>query len=381
MSNSENKIEIDAKLFETPALADVQQDIQPLAEVEVDDRHKVESLISGIDVKDSNSVIFFGSGAQQKLTELSDSMLEGVRNKDLGSAGDSLNEMVATLRGFSADGLEKPGFFARLFGAAKPVAKFLQRYEDVRRQTDRITDDLEDHKTKLLTDVVSLDRLYNANLEYFHELDLYIMAGEEKLRQLDAQVIPDMVQAAKADDDVLKAQELRDVRSVRDDLERRVHDLRLTRQVTMQSLPSIRLVQENDKGLVTKINSTLVNTVPLWRQQLAIAVTIFRSQQAAGSVKSATDLTNDLLRENAENLKQANAEVRAQIERGVFDMDAVRHANQTLIDTIEDGLRIADEGKRLRAEAVTELQDIEARLRDALSAAKAKAAPTAVQEG
>jgi uncharacterized protein YaaN involved in tellurite resistance len=381
MSNSENKIEIDAKLFETPALADVQQDIQPLAEVEVDDRHKVESLISGIDVKDSNSVIFFGSGAQQKLTELSDSMLEGVRNKDLGSAGDSLNEMVATLRGFSADGLEKPGFFARLFGAAKPVAKFLQRYEDVRRQTDRITDDLEDHKTKLLTDVVSLDRLYNANLEYFHELDLYIMAGEEKLRQLDAQVIPDMVQAAKADDDVLKAQELRDVRSVRDDLERRVHDLRLTRQVTMQSLPSIRLVQENDKGLVTKINSTLVNTVPLWRQQLAIAVTIFRSQQAAGSVKSATDLTNDLLRENAENLKQANAEVRAQIERGVFDMDAVRHANQTLIDTIEDGLRIADEGKRLRAEAVTELQDIEARLRDSLSAAKAKAAPTAVQEG
>jgi uncharacterized protein YaaN involved in tellurite resistance len=349
--------------------------------VEVDDRHKVESLISGIDVNDSNSVIFFGSGAQQKLTELSDSMLEGVRNKDLGSAGDSLNEMVATLRGFSADGLEKPGFFARLFGAAKPVAKFLQRYEDVRRQTDRITDDLEDHKTKLLTDVVSLDRLYNANLEYFHELDLYIMAGEEKLRQLDAQVIPDMVQAAKADDDVLKAQELRDVRSVRDDLERRVHDLRLTRQVTMQSLPSIRLVQENDKGLVTKINSTLVNTVPLWRQQLAIAVTIFRSQQAAGSVKSATDLTNDLLRENAENLKQANAEVRAQIERGVFDMDAVRHANQTLIDTIEDGLRIADEGKRLRAEAVTELQDIEARLRDSLSAAKAKAAPTAVQEG
>ena len=380
MTESENKPEIDAKLFETPILADVQGDIQPLAETANDDRTKVRSLIDEIDVNDSNSVIFFGSGAQQKLTELSDSMLEGVRNKDLGSAGESLNEMVATLRGFSADGLERPGFFARLFGTAKPVAKFLQRYEDVRRQLDRITDDLEDHKTKLLTDVVSLDRLYNANLDYFHELDLYILAGEEKLKELDEQVIPGMEQGASSDDDVLKAQELRDMRSLRDDLERRVHDLRLTRQVTMQSLPSIRLVQENDKGLVTKINSTLVITVPLWRQQLATAVTIFRSQQAAGSVRSATDLTNDLLRENAENLKQANAEVRAQIERGVFDMDAVRQANQTLIDTIQDSLRIADEGKRLRAAAVTELQDIEAKLRDTLSAAKAKAAPPTTAE-
>lgn len=377
MTDSEVKLEIDAELFETPGLADVQADIQPLAETTNDDRTKVQSLMNEIDVDDSNSVIFFGSGAQQKLTALSDSMLEGVRNKDLGSAGESLNEMVATLRGFSADGLEKPGFFARLFGTAKPVAKFLQRYEDVRRQLDRITDDLEDHKTRLLTDVVSLDRLYNANLDYFHELDLYILAGEEKLEELDGEVIPPMERAASSNDDVLKAQELRDMRSVRDDLERRVHDLRLTRQVTMQSLPSIRLVQENDKGLVTKINSTLVNTVPLWRQQLATAVTIFRSQQAAGSVRSATDLTNDLLRENAENLKQANAEVRAQIERGVFDMDAVRQANQTLINTIEDSLRIADEGKRLRAAAVTELQDIETKLRDALRAAQAKAAPAA----
>jgi uncharacterized protein YaaN involved in tellurite resistance len=166
---------------------------------------------------------------------------------------------------------------------------------------------------------------------------------------------------------MVKAQQLRDLRASRDDLERRVHDLKLTRQVTMQSLPSIRLVQENDKGLIGKINSTLVNTVPLWRQQLAQAITIYRSGQAAETVKAATDLTNQLLEANAENLRQANAQTRAQIERGVFDIETVKKANQTLIATIEDSLRIADEGRRQRREAATQLEACETELRQALA--------------
>jgi uncharacterized protein YaaN involved in tellurite resistance len=160
------------------------------------------------------------------------------------------------------------------------------------------------------------------------------------------------------------------LRAVRDDLERRVHDLRLTRQVAMQSLPSIRLVQENDKGLVNKINSTIVNTIPLWRQQLATAVTIFRSSQAAETVKAATDLTNDLLAANAENLKLANAETRKQLERGVFDIEVVKQANQALIATIQESLQIADEGKKMRGEAVLQLQHCEAELRKALVSAQ-----------
>jgi uncharacterized protein YaaN involved in tellurite resistance len=171
----------------------------------------------------------------------------------------------------------------------------------------------------------------------------------------------------------MKAQELRDIRAARDDLERRVHDLKLTRQVTMQSLPSIRLVQENDKSLVTKINSTLVNTVPLWETQLAQSVTIHRGREAASVVREAGDLTNDLLRKNAENLRTANAEIRAEMERGVFDIEAVEKANADLIATIEDSLRIADEGKSRRREAEASLVRMEADLKEALAAAKAKA--------
>ncbi|MGR9044156.1 MAG: toxic anion resistance protein [Gammaproteobacteria bacterium] len=336
----------------------------------------IARLLNEIDIKDSHSIIFFGSKAQEQLTTISDRMLDGVKNKDVGPAGEDLNEMVATIRGFEVDDLDpnkKLGFFDRLLGRAKPVVKFLQQYEEVRKQIDRITDKLERHKTNLLTDITSLDRLYQANLEYFYTLEDYIAAGEEKLRELDETIIPEQADKAETSAEVIAAQSLRDLRAARDDLERRVHDLRLTRQVSMQSLPGIRLVQENDKGLVNKINSTLVNTVPLWRQQLATAVTIYRSSQAADTVKAATDLTNELLATNADNLKQANAETRKQLERGVFDIETVKKANETLIATIEESLQIADQGKKMRSEAVAQLQTCETELRKTLASAHAKA--------
>jgi len=226
------------------------------------------------------------------------------------------------------------------------------------------------HQTSLLTDITSLDRLYTANLEYFHNLESYIKAGEEKLKQLDELVIPEKAKQVELNKETLTSQELRDLRSARDELDRRIHDLRLTRQVAMQGLPGIRLVQENDKGLVSKINSTLANTVPLWRQQLATAVTIYRSAQAAKTVQAATDLTNDLLRTNAENLKQANAETRKQLERGVFDIETVKQANALLIATLEESLQIAEQGKQARAQAVVELQTCETELRKTLASAK-----------
>ncbi len=259
-------------------------------------------------------------------------------------------------------------------GKSRPVAEFIARYETVRGQIDSITDRLLDHETVLLKDVKFLDRLYGSSLEFYDELGLYIAAGEAKIGQLDTVDIPKSaaeVEAADQDRAVMEAQELRDLRAARDELERRVHDMKLTRQVTMQSLPSIRLVQENDKSLINKINSTLVNTVPLWRTQLAQAVTIFRSREAAGVVKEATDLTNELLTKNAENLQQANREVREQMERGVFDIEAVKEANARLIATIEDSLKIADEGKARRAEAERELVKMEGELKSALAAARA----------
>ncbi len=336
---------------------------------------KVAELHAELDLADSHSILFFGSRAQEQLTTVSDSMLERVRVKDIGPAGEALNDMVLTLRGFDLSGLDpnrKAGWFGRLLGKGRDAAKVLQRYEQVRDQIEDITGRLEQHKTGLLVDIESLDRLYAANLDYFHTLELYIAAGEQKLRELDGQTIPQQAELAGAGDDTLAAQRLRDLRSARDDLERRVHDLRLTRQVTMQSLPSIRLVQENDKSLVGKITSTLVNTVPLWRQQLAQALTIHRSREAAETVAAASDLTNELLRANAENLRQANAETRRQIERGVFDIEAVAEANRTLIATIEDSLRIADEGRAARAKANAELVALEDQLRQSLAAASAR---------
>lgn len=335
---------------------------------------EVGRLMTELNLADSKTILFFGSKAQEQLTTISDKMLDGVKNKDLGTAGNDLNAMVAVIRGFDIESLnpnQKPGFFDKLLGKAKPVAKFIGRYEEVRKQIDDISDKLELHKTALLTDITALDRLYNANLDYFHNLESYIKAGEQKINELDEKTIPEKTRQTELNEQTLASQELRDLRSARDELDRRVHDLRLTRQVAMQGLPGIRLVQENDKGLVNKINSTLVNTIPLWRQQLATAVTIYRSSQAADTVKAATDLTNDLLKSNAENLKIANAETRKQLERGVFDIETVKQANTLLIATLEESLQIADEGKKARAQAVTELQACESALRKTLSAAKA----------
>ena len=356
----------------------ITQEIVPYEQVQDEtDKRELEVIIGEIDLKDRSSIMFFGSKTQEQMSSISEKMLEGVKNKDLGQAGNSLNDMVTAIKGFDIDELNpnrKQGFWERLFGKAKPVVQFLNRYEDVRKQIDTITDDMESHKTQLLTDVVTLDKLYDANLDFFHKLELYIAAGEEKLQRIEGTEIPALVAQAEANnEDMMAAQALRDLRSARDDLERRVHDLRLTRQVAMQSLPSIRLVQENDKTLINKINSTLINTVPLWKNQLAQAVTIFRMSDAADTVKRATDLTNDLLESNAENLRTANQEVRKQMERGVFDVNSVRKANDSLIATINDSLEIAEEGKSMRAQAEAEIQEMEAELRQALIAAKSKA--------
>ncbi|CAM3157063.1 toxic anion resistance protein [Paracoccus nototheniae] len=339
---------------------------------------QIRSRMAEIDLRDSGSILRFGTRAQADLQQISQSMLADVKTKEVGPAGDSLREVVTTIRGFSTTELDMRrdrSWWEKLLGRSAPFAKFVANYEQVQTQIDRISAELEAHEQKLLKDVKSLDILYDRTLNFYDELALYIAAGTEKLRELDSDTIPakEAELAAKPEpDQVIEAQELRDLRTLRDDLERRVHDLRLTRQVTMQSLPSIRLVQENDKSLVTKINSTLVNTVPLWETQLAQAVTIQRSAEAARAVKEASDLTNELLTRNADNLRQANAQIRAETERGVFDIQAVQTANAQLIATIEDSLRIADEGRSRRAAAETDLTRMEAELRDTLARASSR---------
>ncbi|MFT5798733.1 MAG: hypothetical protein ACI84R_002801 [Candidatus Azotimanducaceae bacterium] len=349
-----------------------------LAEADAPVSAEIRKRMDEIDMDSTNSIVSFGSAAQAELQVISQAMLADVRNKDVGPAGDSLRNIVTTIRGFSVSELDvrrDRSWWEKLIGRAAPFAKFTAKFETVQGQIDKVTDDLLSHEHTLLKDIKSLDMLYEKTLDFYDELALYIAAGTEKLAELDNKVIPKKVtdvDKAKEDDQVMVAQELRDIRAARDDLERRVHDLKLTRQVTMQSLPSIRLVQENDKSLVTKINSTLVNTVPLWETQLAQAVTIQRSAEAAKAVRAANDLTNELLTSNAANLRSSNKIIREEMERGVFDIEAVKQANADLIGTIEESLQIADEGKAKRAAAEVDLKKMEADLRDTLASAKAR---------
>lgn len=339
---------------------------------------KILERMNKINLNDTQSIVSFGSSAQLELQEISHMMLTDVRNKDLGPVGESLRNIVTTIRGFSVSELDvrrDRSWWDRLLRRATPFAKFTAKFEDVQIQIDKITDNLLDHEHTLLKDIKALDLLYNKTLQFYDELALYIAAGDEKIIEIDKKEIPKMESEIKIkaeDDKVMAAQRIRNCRAARDDLERRVHDLKLTRQVTMQSLPSIRLVQENDKSLVNKINSTLVNTVPLWETQLAQTVTIQRSAETATAIHDASNLTNELLTKNANNLRSSNKVIREEMERSVFDIEAIKKANASLIGTIEDSLKIADEGKAQRAVAEVELKKMEDELRETLASEKSQ---------
>jgi uncharacterized protein YaaN involved in tellurite resistance len=365
---------MDTKTKEILEVEVVEAQQAPVPEIQIEEVTALQEALAELDINDRNSIIYFGSSAQEKLDEISNRMIDGVKNKDLGSAGAALNEMVASIRGFDMEKFDpnvKLAWYQKLLGVTKPLAKFMQEYEDVRDQIDEISNSLEKHKSQMMRDIVSLDKLYDANLDYFRGLELYIKAGETKLEELEERIIPEY-EAKASDRDMMAIQEVKEIRGFNDELERRVHDLRLSRQVTMQSLPSIRLIQENDKSLISKITSTLLNTVPLWRNQLAQTVAIFRSYDAANAVKDAADLTNELLERNAQGLRDANFVVRTQMERGIFDIDSIKKANDIFIATLDDSLRIAQEGKEARASALIELNKTETELKEALLATKSK---------
>ncbi len=335
---------------------------------------RIEALSREVALDDPASILRFGTGAQMRAQAAADAMLEGAQNRETGQAGQTLSEMLSALRGFDVTKLaEKPSWFARLFTrAGAEITQIVQKYEGVRGQVENVGNRLDTHRTRLLEDVERLERLYGATLEWFHALADHIAAGERALERTDREVLPALERDATDPNNPLAPQKLRDMRGSRDELERRVHDLRLTRQVAMQALPSIRLIQENDKALASKIHSVLANTVPLWRQQLAQALAIHNMRNAGAALREANDLTNKLLTSNAETLRAGNAEARREVERGVFDIEAVKQANAALVGTIEDSLRIAEEGRTKRASAEKELVAAEQEIRRVLTAAKAR---------
>jgi uncharacterized protein YaaN involved in tellurite resistance len=343
-------------------------------EVNSEVRAAVDAAKKEIDYRNSQSVVFFGSKAQTGLTDISRKMIAGVKNKDVSPASDTLNKIVIQIRGFSLDDLkdgEEPGWFKKkLLGAVSPLIAAMQRYETVESQINVIITNLDKHIGVLMRDVVSLDKMYDEALSAFRSLKVYIQAGEEILNEIDTVTIPALKEAASRSDDPEASMKLNDMQNIRMRIERRVHDLKLTRQVVMQSLPTIRMIQDNDNNLIEKIQSTIVNTVPLWQQQIAMLVTARHSAQAAGAVKSANDLTNDLLTSTAETLRNSNRAVRTEIERGIFDIEAVKSANENVVGAIMDSLSIYEEAMQKRRAAEAELDTCEANLRQALETVK-----------
>lgn len=322
-----------------------------------------------INIRDKNSILSYATASQRKVNEVSDQMLEKVKTADLGPVGDVLVEMVSSMRGLDFSQVEpgkKQNFFAKLFNKVSPLVNFIQKYEDVAVHINVISTDLERHKLKLMQDVKMLDLLYSTTLEYFHELDAHIKALRAEIEYHDNVVLPELKNAAEASSDPLKAQEYRDLVADRDAAFRKLTDLELTRTVTMQQLPSIRMVQNNDTDLISKINTQILNVIPSWNQRIALAVAAWRSAEATASTKAVSDFSNDLLVGNAELLKQANSAARTEIERGVFDVEAVKKANDLIIETIAETASIARERNKQRAEVTLLMSECNNQLKKAL---------------
>lgn len=331
-----------------------------------------QELAKSINLKDTQSIIGFGVESQKKVTTVSEQMLQGVRTKDTGAVSSGMVEMISTMRGLDFGSIkpgQKQGFFSKLLGKASALTTFLQKYETVETHLTTVQNKLDQDRRSLLRDIVMLDKLYEAQLESLGLLEEYIAAGDYALEQINNEQIPAAEALAQETGDMADAQALRDLTNARDTLERKVHDMKLTRQVTIQGLPTIRIVQDNDKGLAEKIQSQILNTLPLWKQQLAVAVTMWRAQEAARDTKKASDFTNELLVKGAETLNTSNKAIRAEIERGIYDIDAIEKSNQLLISTITETLDIAEQGKAARKDAEQRLVKAEEELKGALTSA------------
>jgi uncharacterized protein YaaN involved in tellurite resistance len=332
---------------------------------------KLATMKSELDLNDTTSVISWGIGSQRKVSDVSQEILKGVKSKDAGEVGDQLVAMVTQIRGLDFSKVQpgkEVGFFGKLFGKVTPIAEFIQSYEEILTHVNAVRDNLETKKLELATSVKQLDALYKTTVEYFHNLADYITAGELILKEMDEITIPAM-KAAAGTEDLIKAQELNDFVAKRDMFDRRVHDLKLTRQVTMQTIPGIRMIQRNDTDLITKIDTQIINTLPAWELQLAMAVKMWQSADAAKDSKQLSDMQNDTLMRNAEMLKMANSAARTEVERGAYDIEAIKKSNDTLIAAIEESINIAQQGKQARIAAAAELVTTETKLKEALAKA------------
>ena len=319
---------------------------------------RIDQIKQAVDVRDPQAVVQYGLPAQSRLATFADTLLNDVRTKDTGEAGKELTDLLVKVRELDVDGLTagSPGGRIPLVGRfLDSFKRFSVRYQKVSANVDRLLDALERTRMGLLKDVTVLDKMYELNLEYLKQLDLYIAAGDEILADLQTKQLPALEVEARAASDPLVAQRLTDFQQSVMRFERRLHDLKLTRMITIQTAPQIRLIQSNDQNLVEKIQSSITNTIPLWKNQIVIALSLYRQQQALELQKEVTDTANELLAKNAELLKTGSAKVGREVERGIVDIEVLKKANDDLVQTLEETIRIQQEGHQKRIAAESEL--------------------------
>lgn len=329
------------------------------------DKKMVAEFIPKINIRDSTIVSNYGAGAQKKIADFSETMLAGVRTKDLGEVGEMLASVVTELKSFDEEE-EQKGFLGFFKKSSNKLTAMRARYDKAEANVNQIATALESHQVQLLKDTAMLDKMYDMNLAYYKELCLYIMAGKEKLRQVRENDLKELMDKAARTGAAEDAQAANDLANLCDRFEKKLHDLELTRMISIQMGPQIRLVQNNDTLMVDKIQSTLVNTIPLWKSQMVLALGVTHSQQAAEAQRGVTELTNQMLKKNAETLKMATIETAKESERGIVDIETLRATNESLITTLDEVMRIQKEGRQKRAEAEVELRKLEGDLKQKL---------------
>ncbi len=331
-----------------------------------EEKKQVEEFSKTIDLTNPDHVMLYGADAQKKISGFADTVLSNVKTGDTGEVGDMLTKLVTELKGFNAAGEKPKGLRGLFFGAKQQISTIQAKYEDVSKNVEGIAGNLEEHQVQLLKDVAMFNKLYDMNLAYFHELTMYIVAGEQRLKEVRENDLVKLQEIAAKSGDAMDAQKANDLAAQCDRFEKKLHDLKLTRQISMQMAPQIRLLQNNNSLLVERIQSTLVNTLPLWKNQMVLALGLHHSQQAMQAQRAVTNMTNDLLRKNAETLKMGTIETAKESERGIIDMETLIATNQSLIDTINEVSRIQQEGRQKRAEAEKTLATMEKNLKEKL---------------
>ena len=357
--------DMDEKEPETVVVETAKPESAPRIKLSPEEERLVEEFSSKIDISNSQAVLTYGVGSQQKIAEFSENALERVKTKDLGEIGDMLAGVVGEIRSLEIDEEDK-GFFGFFKKSGNKLANMKAKYDKVEVNVNNISKALEDHQVTLMKDVLMLDKMYELNMNYYKELSMYIMAGKKRLERANNIELPELIK--KADESRLPedTQKAKDFSQMINRFEKKIHDLELTKTVSLQMAPQIRLIQNNDSMMSDKIQSTIVNTIPLWKNQMVIAIGLKHSTDAAKAQKAVSDMTNELLKKNAETLKAATIETAKESERGIIDIETLKSTNKTLISTFDEVIKIQDEGRKKRKEAEAELRNIENEMRTKL---------------